>query len=517
MMAPDVTSKALRADDGGGHAPVAGLRLQELVRLLSPVGGRLVGDGAAIARGLHQDSRQVERGDVFLARVGTRSDGTQFVSDAVRRGAVAVLLERGGAFPATNLPIIEVTDIARGGALAAEALYGSPSRALTVVGITGTNGKTTSAWLAAEALEAAGAAAGRLGTLGFFYKREQLESSLTTPQSDEVARAMARVRARGGSHFVMEVSSHALSQARVDGVRFSVAAFTNLTQDHLDYHETMEAYGAAKQRLFEELAPSSAVVNIDDPFGRQLADRCSGRVLRVSRNQASDVCCERVAVGARGISATVRLPSGSVELRSPLVGAHNLDNLLLSLAIVEAASLDVAAAARGLAHVHAVPGRLERCDVPRDDVTVLVDYAHTPDALERVLTAARTLTDGRVLCVFGCGGDRDATKRPKMGEVVARLADLALVTSDNPRSERPEQIARDIEPGLREHATPYEVELDRRAAIERAVLEAEPGDVVLIAGKGHEPYQILGAEVRRFDDRVEARRALSLRRERLGR
>ncbi|HMI90128.1 MAG TPA: UDP-N-acetylmuramoyl-L-alanyl-D-glutamate--2,6-diaminopimelate ligase, partial [Polyangiales bacterium] len=348
-------------------------------------------------------------------------------------------------------------------------------------------------------------------------RNEELESSLTTPESDEIARVMARVRARGGTHLVMEVSSHALSQARVDGVQFRVAAFTNLTQDHLDYHEDMAAYGAAKERLFRELAPGSAVINIDDPFGKELAERCSAPVLRVSRSQPADVTCERVAVSARGISASVRLPSGSVELESPLVGAHNLDNLLLALAIVEAAGLDVEAGARGLSRVHAVPGRLERCDLPCDDVTVLVDYAHTPDALERVLTTCRALTNGRVLCVFGCGGDRDKLKRPKMGEVVARLADFALVTSDNPRSEAPEQIARDIEPGLAEHATPYAIELDRKTAIERAVLEAEPGDVVLVAGKGHEPYQLVGAEVRRFDDRVEVRRALALRRERLGR
>jgi UDP-N-acetylmuramoyl-L-alanyl-D-glutamate--2,6-diaminopimelate ligase len=513
MMAP----RELTPDEPALDGSASGLTLRELVHVLEPVRARMSGDGSVRARGLHQDSRRVERGDVFLARTGSKNDGTQFVSDAMRRGAVAVLIERGGAIPASTLPVIEVSDIRVGGALAAEALYGSPPRALGVVGITGTNGKTTSAWLAAEALQGAGAQAGRLGTLGFFFRREQLESGLTTPESDEVARAMARVRARGGTHLVMEVSSHALAQARVDGVHFSVAAFTNLTQDHLDYHESMAAYGAAKQRLFDELAPGKAVVNIDDPFGAELAERCRVPVLRVSRNRASDVCCERVSVHARGISATVRLPSGRVELESPLVGAHNLDNLLLALAIVEASGLDAAAGARALSRVHAVPGRLERCDLPCDDVTVLVDYAHTPDALERVLIAARTLTRDRVLCVFGCGGDRDATKRPLMGEVVARLADFAVVTSDNPRSEQPERIIADIEPGMRQHATAYEVEVDRKLAIERAVLEAEAGDVVLIAGKGHEPYQIVGGEVRRFDDRVEARRALALRRERAGR
>jgi UDP-N-acetylmuramoyl-L-alanyl-D-glutamate--2,6-diaminopimelate ligase len=450
---------SLRSRDAGA------LTLNELTLLLEKVGARLLGAGEIRARGLCQDSRAVSAGDVF----------------------------------------------------AAEALYGFPTRSLGVVGITGTNGKTTSAWLAAEAIQGAGGRTARLGTLGFAFGRERTEGSLTTPQADEISRYAARVLAQGGTHLCMEVSSHALAQARVDALHFQVAAFTNLTQDHLDYHDSMEAYGAAKERLFAELAPERAVINIDDPFGQALLSRSQAPVLSVSRSGQADVTPERLDAGAHGILAAVRLPSGVVELKSPLVGAHNLDNLLLALAIVEALGLDVAAAARALGRVHAVPGRLERCDVPADDVTVVVDYAHTPDALERALGALRHLTQGRVLCVFGCGGDRDARKRPLMGEVVGRLADRAYVTSDNPRSESAQVICDAIELGLRQHDTPYCVELERSVAIQSAILDADPEDVVLIAGKGHEPYQVIGDDVRRFDDRVEARRALALRRERQGR
>jgi UDP-N-acetylmuramoyl-L-alanyl-D-glutamate--2,6-diaminopimelate ligase len=315
----------------------------------------------------------------------------------------------------------------------------------------------------------------------------------------------------------MEASSHALVQTRVEALSFAVAAFTNLTQDHLDFHGSMDAYAAAKLRLFTELAPRASVVNVDDAFGETIAKRAAGRVLTVSQHPGADVHARSVSFGPRGISARVVLPSGEVELETRLVGAHNLDNLLLALAIVEALGLDPAPAARGFALAAQVPGRLERCDAPEDDVLVLVDYAHTPDALERALAAARPLTTGTLVCVFGCGGDRDAGKRPKMGDAVGRGADRAIVTNDNPRSEDPRAIADAIVAGLAPHAIPHEVELDRALAIERAIAGASPGDVVLIAGKGHEPYQIVGTERRAFDDRTEARGALARRRERLGR
>jgi UDP-N-acetylmuramoyl-L-alanyl-D-glutamate--2,6-diaminopimelate ligase len=342
-----------------------------------------------------------------------------------------------------------------------------------------------------------------------------VDAGLTTPEAEDISRLSRRVVAQGGTHLVMEVSSHALELGRVSALRFAAVALTNLTQDHLDFHGSMAAYAAAKRRLFDEYPAARAVLNVDDAFGSELAAALGSRAVSVSRTKRqADVVAESAAWSSTGISARVRLPGASVELESRLVGEHNLDNLLLALGIVHVLGLDVAAAARALATAPAVPGRLERCDEPGDPVVVLVDYAHTPDALERVLRASRGFAEGRLICVFGCGGDRDPDKRPRMGEAVGRLADRAIVTSDNPRSEKPEAIAETVVQGLRAVGASYDVVLDRRAAIQTAILDARPGDVVLLAGKGHEPYQIVGAEKRPFDDRDEARRALGLRRSR---
>ncbi|MBK9000080.1 MAG: UDP-N-acetylmuramoyl-L-alanyl-D-glutamate--2,6-diaminopimelate ligase [Myxococcales bacterium] len=495
------------------ETPAPGLTLGELARELAGQAARVVGDDRVRILDVRQDSRRIAPGDLFAARPGGRADGTSFVADAVARGARAVMVQRGGALPDVAVPILEVADVRRAVAFAAEAVHHHPSRAVGVVGITGTNGKTTTSYLTQSALSAAGARAGRLGTLGFAFESDVIDSPLTTPEADEVTRYVARVRDRGGSHLVMEASSHALSLCRVEALELAAAVFTNLTQDHLDFHGSMQAYAAAKLRLFTELSPRVSVVNVDDPFGVSVAASAQGRVLRVSKGiGAADVCPVEVVSDARGIRGRIRLPSGEVEVESRLVGTHNLDNLLAALAVVEGLGLDAARAARGLADAPAVPGRLERCDTPDDDVLVLVDYAHTPDALERVLETCRTLTRGELICVFGCGGDRDREKRPKMGDAVGRLASRAIVTNDNPRSEEPGAIAAAIVPGLAPHGIPFEVELDRARAIERAVLSASAGDVVLIAGKGHEPYQIVGSERRDFDDRAEARRALALRR-----
>jgi UDP-N-acetylmuramoyl-L-alanyl-D-glutamate--2,6-diaminopimelate ligase len=366
--------------------------------------------------------------------------------------------------------------------------------------------------MVAEALDAAGHAAARLGTLGYSFRGDVVDESLTTPEADDVSRFASRAILRGATHLAMEVSSIALTQARVDAVSFAVAALTNVTQDHLDYHGTMEAYARAKARLFEDLSPKVAVINVDDPVGAAIADRTQGTVLRVGRGTEADVRPLAVRLTGTGIYGDVKLPSGTVKLESRLVGAHNLDNLLLTLGIVEALGLDAKRAAAGLRGAEAAPGRLEPCSGPNDDVTVLVDYAHTPDALRRVLEAVRGLTQGAVHCVFGCGGDRDPEKRPKMGAAAGAAATRVTITSDNPRSEDPAIIAAAVELGLWGAGAPYEIILDRHAAIEQAVLSAAPGDLVLIAGKGHEPYQIVGAVKRPFDDRVEARRALAKRR-----
>ena len=501
-----------RAAHRGG--PAHGLTLGELAAELSSVSARVIGDGSVRITDVRQDSRSVGAGELFAARAGSSASGADHVADAIARGASAILVERGTSFEAPGVSVCEVNDVRLAIALAAEAVHGHPSRDVAVIGITGTNGKTTTSFLAQRAIDAGGGSAARLGTLGFEHGGERVDSPLTTPEADQISRYLAQVRAHGGRQFVMEASSHALVQGRVAALSFAVAAFTNLTQDHLDFHGSMEAYAAAKLRLFTELSPAASVVNIDDAFGRTLASKAAGRVLTTSKSAPATVRAETVVLDARGIRASVVLPSGRVEIETRLVGAHNLENLLVTLAIVEALGLDTARAAEALSGAASAPGRLERCDAPEDDVLVLVDYAHTPDALERALAATRALTTGRVICVFGCGGDRDATKRPKMGEAVGRGADRAIVTNDNPRSEDPRRIADAIVAGLSASTIPFEVELDRRAAIERAVAEANPADVVLIAGKGHEPYQIVGAERRAFDDRVEARRALDLRRER---
>ncbi len=490
----------------------AGVTLAKLVQALAPVRASLRGDASLAVFDVRHDSRRVEPGDLFVARAGSKNSGVRHAADALQRGAVAVMVERGAPLPAVAAPLVEVSDVRLAMALAAEAVHGRPSDSLEVVGITGTNGKTTTSFLVEQALAGTGVRPARLGTLGFSFGDEQLESPLTTPEADEISRLAAHVRDQGGTHLVMEVSSHALSQARADAMRFSVAAFTNLTQDHLDFHGSMAGYAASKRRLFTDLSPRSSVINVDDAFGAELAREAKGRVVRVSRSGAGDVRPLDVRLDAQGLHGSIQLPSGRVALESRLVGAHNLDNVLCALGIVEALGLSAEKAAAALGGACAVPGRLERCDEPGDDVVVLVDYAHTPDALARALGAVRALAPSEVVCVFGCGGDRDPDKRAKMGDAVGSGADRAWLTSDNPRSEAPASIAAAVEPGLAAHGIPYVVCLDRALAIEQAIVGARPFAAVLVAGKGHEPYQILGTTRRPFDDRVEARRALGLRR-----
>ena len=489
----------------------AQLSLNELGAALSEVSARVIGDGSVRLRGVRQDSRKVEPGELFVARQGGKTSGAAHALDATAKGAVALMLERGEPLPATRLPVLEVVNVKLALALAAEAVYGFPSRSVDVVGITGTNGKTTTTFLIEQGLVGAGLVPARLGTLGFEMGGHGFGDTLTTPEADDIARCLLEVKKRGGTHLVMEVSSIAVVQERVSGLRFRAAAFTNLTQDHLDFHGTLEAYAEAKAELFTRLSPAVSVIHVGDAFGRELAARVRSGLLTVGRKDAQ-VWVAESELSASGIRARFVTPRGECELQSPLVGEHNLENLLVALGVLIALGSRPALAAQALSQAPQVPGRLERCDGPNDDVLVVVDYAHTPDALGRVLRAVRALGEGRVLCVFGCGGDRDPKKRAPMGEAVGRGADYAIVTSDNPRSEAPQAIVDAIVPGLKAATAAYEIELDRAIAIERAILAARPGDVVLIAGKGHEDYQIVGTEKRHFDDREEARRALASRR-----
>jgi UDP-N-acetylmuramoyl-L-alanyl-D-glutamate--2,6-diaminopimelate ligase len=490
--------------------------LSELAALLSGLSPRVIGDPEVRVVGVRQDSRRVEPGELFVARRGGKTSGAGYAEQAAERGARALLIERGEPWPATRLPLVEVSDVKLALALAAEAVYGYPSRALDVVGVTGTNGKTTSTFLIEQGLAALGKRPARLGTLGFEMAGQTFADTLTTPEADDIARCLLEVERRGGSHLVMEVSSIALVQRRVSGLHFKAAAFTNLTQDHLDFHGSLEAYAEAKAELFTELRPECSVIHVGDAFGAELARRVRSGLLTVARRGA-DVWVAESELSARGLRATIVTPKGECELQSGLVGEHNLENLLVALGVLLGLGMSPEHAGRALSGSAQVPGRLERCEGPGDDLLVAVDYAHTPDALARALAAVRTLGSGRVVCVFGCGGDRDPKKRAPMGEAVARGADYAYLTSDNPRSESPQAIVDQILPGLAAAAGDFEVELDRAAAIERAILAARPGDLLLIAGKGHEDYQIVGGEKRHFDDREQARLALALRRERSAR
>ncbi len=498
--------------------PARGLRLDDLAREIPGAvtlqGG---GDGGVHVTGVRHDSREVRPGDLFVARKGRTVDGTRHAHDAVARGAVAIMAARGTLEDgAPDVPRLVVEDVQVGLAHAASAVYGHPSFSLEVVGITGTNGKTTTAHLVRAAIDGVygQACCGIIGTVGHSFGPWRVAAEHTTPEADDVARAMGTMRDHGATHVAMEVSSHALELGRVLAVRFRVAALTNLTQDHLDFHGSMESYAAAKARLFTDLGPGSSVLNVDDAFGRSLVPRVRAPLVRVSARPGTDadVVPVEAVVDARGVTARLRTPAGEVEVRSRLVGAHNLENLVLALGVAHALDLDLGRAAEALSRESGAPGRLERCDRPGDDVTVIVDYAHTPDALARALEAVRAATDGRVWCVFGCGGDRDATKRAPMGEAAARGADVVVVTSDNPRTEDPAVIADAVVRGVRAGGKEPQVELDRRKAIDLAVRSAGRGDLVLLAGKGHEDYQIVGTVKSPLDDRTEARLALDARR-----
>jgi UDP-N-acetylmuramoyl-L-alanyl-D-glutamate--2,6-diaminopimelate ligase len=501
----------------GDRAPHrSGITVTELAREL-PSSTEIVGDGTVRLTGIRHDSRKVRPGDLFVARSGRNVDGAQFVADAVARGASAVMTNRDSvAAGHFAVPLLLVDDPAIALAFAASAVYGHPSLSLDVVGITGTNGKTTTAHLVRAAIDGVlqTPSCGLLGTVEQSFLSWRTDVEHTTPEADDIARAMMNMRERGATYVAMEVSSHALDLGRVGAVRFRAAALTNLTQDHLDFHRSLRAYAEAKARLFTELRPESVVLNVDDALGRDLLTRVKANAVRVSAlvGADADIVPLRVKCDASGIETAVRTPHGEVHIRSPLLGAHNLDNLLLTLGIVHALHLDLSKASEALGRAPAVPGRLERCGSWNDDVAVLVDYAHTPDALARTLDAVRALAGAkRVLCVFGCGGDRDSSKRALMGQAVAHRANIAIVTSDNPRTEDPKAIADSVAGGVRAGGGQPIVELDRGKAIALAVHMALEGDFVLLAGKGHEDYQIVGTEKKPFSDRIEAARALEAR------
>jgi UDP-N-acetylmuramoyl-L-alanyl-D-glutamate--2,6-diaminopimelate ligase len=479
-------------------------------------------------RDIAHDSRKVHDGSLFVAVRGFHSDGHRFVSQAVRQGAVAVVSEEGIALEdGSHVLFIRVPDSRRALAQIAAAFYGHPSRKLELVGITGTNGKTTTTYLVKSIIEAAGSRAGLIGTIDYRIGERIYPAPNTTPESLDLQRLLAEMVGLGAKYCVMEVSSHALTLGRTEECSFAVAAFTNLTQDHLDFHRDMESYFRAKLLLFAGLAPdATAVVNWDDNRSAEIIRNTKARVITFGLLDRADIRPSGVVRhGIDGLSFDVTTPSGTVAVRSPLVGRHNIYNILTAVGIGTALGFPGDIIARGIGSMKAVPGRMEKVDEGQP-FGVVVDYAHTEDALVRLLEAVREVARGRVITVFGCGGDRDRTKRPKMGAVAVKGSDLVIVTSDNPRTEDPRAIIREIEEGMRGSGirisgtnshfvepgkTPYLVVPDRNVAINAAIGMANPGDVVVLAGKGHEDYQVLGDKKVHFDDREEARKAIRKR------
>ncbi|HEY7220951.1 MAG TPA: UDP-N-acetylmuramoyl-L-alanyl-D-glutamate--2,6-diaminopimelate ligase [Candidatus Binatia bacterium] len=489
-----------------------------------------------VVKGLTYDSRQVGAGQIFFAVPGEKFDGHDFIVDAVRRGAAAVVFSRQGNWPKASVSV-RVKDVRLTMGLWAAHYFGRPSAKLTLAGITGTNGKTTLSYLVESIFRAAGLEPGVIGTISYRYRGSNVPSHHTTPESIDLQQMLASMRRAGVKSVAMEVSSHALVQERVRGIEFDVAVFTNLSRDHLDYHTDMEDYFSAKSRLFTDYLKAgekphrAAVIYGDDPYGQRLLGKIRDENLDVwsygegAEWQVRPLEVERDVGGLRG---TIQARERTIKFDSSLIGAANLQNILGAVGVGLALGIDSEAVTEGIKHLKTVPGRLEKV-ANHLKITIVVDYAHSPDALEKVLAAVRPLTRGKLITVFGCGGDRDRGKRPLMGEIAGRLSDMVVLTSDNPRTENPQAILGEVETGIRatgvkkfsvsslgssvsqtanpkpESGSGYCVEADRRAAIRIALGAASPGDLVLIAGKGHEDYQILGTSKIHFDDREVAR------------
>lgn len=463
--------------------------------------------------GVAIDSRQVRPGDVFLAFPGEHVDGRLFVDQAVAAGAVAVVAETG--FNRTDLavPLVIVEQLRARASKIAGRFYDQPSKAISVIGVTGTNGKTSSTQLLAQALRLAGQSCGVIGTLGNSLDGSINGGGLTTPDPIQLQHQLALWRDQGVAHTAIEVSSHGLAQGRVNGIQFRGAVFTNLSRDHLDFHGSMEKYGAAKAALFEMPALEFAVINRDDAFGATLADKLRARLpvfdysLQDSLHGNAAIAVTQANYRADGVDARIATPWGVINARSYLLGDFNLSNLLAVIAVLGQMGLSVAQIEALIPNLKPIVGRMQRIDADAA-VDVVVDYAHTPDALEHALLALRQHCSGQLWCVFGCGGDRDKGKRPLMGEVATRLADRVVLTSDNPRSEDAQTIIDEIRAGIIGAVT---IESDRATAIALAIKQAQSGDIVLLAGKGHEEYQLVGTEIRPFSDITVARALLLAR------
>jgi UDP-N-acetylmuramoyl-L-alanyl-D-glutamate--2,6-diaminopimelate ligase len=457
------------------------------------------------------DSRKIEKGALFFALQGAKADGNAFIEDALKRGAVAVASEEPAPqnFPG-GVAWIQVREARKALASTAANFFDHPANALQLVAVTGTNGKTTTTSLVDAIIKASGARTGLFGTIAYHTPLGDYPAPNTTPESVDLQGFLAEIRDAGGRHAVLEASSHSLSMDRLWGCHFQAAVFTNLTREHMDYHKTFEDYFAAKRRLFEGTgagAPEVAVLNTDDSHGKQLAGLAKTTV-RYGLESEADITTKKFQLSFEGLSFAAQTPNGKLEVKSRLVGRINVYNLLAAIGAAQALGFSNEIIQKGIQSLESVSGRFQRIDMGQPFL-VIVDYAHTDDALENLIRTARELhTEGRLITLFGCGGLKDRTKRPVMGEVTGRLSDLTILSSDNPRTEDPLKIISDIVVGLQKTAGKYLIEPDREKAIGTAMDEARAGDIVLLAGKGHENYQILADRTLEFDDREVARRAL---------
>ena len=498
------------------------VRLGELLHAIRP--SRVLGSIDLGVKAVVADSRSVMPGSLFVALPGEKSDGHTYVSEAVAKGAIGIVVTR-PVNVSSPVSIIEVEDGREALALLSAAFYHYPARRLRLTGVTGTNGKTTITFLVREILKAAGRRVGLIGTIAYELGEEKLNAPHTTPDPPLLQRLLAEVVNHGIEDVVMEVSSHALELSRVKGCEFDVGVFTNLTQDHLDFHGDMERYFSAKEKLFAELGkdskkqgPKRAIINRDDSWGQRLLHRTGVPTWSYGCSREADIWSDEVFADVKGIRFRAHTPSGDCLIRSPLLGSYNVSNILAAIGVGLHYGLPLETLQKGISEVANVPGRFEPLDEGQD-FTVIVDYAHTEAALDRLLHAVQAVSQAKILTVFGCGGDRDPGKRFPMGKTAARLSDRVIITSDNPRSENAFDIIHEIERGVAEgiqaggRTTGYEIISDRKNAIDKAIHAAKTGDVVVVAGKGHEDYQLIGSERLAFDDRVVAREAI---RKRLG-
>ena len=493
----------------------------KLARLLDAIADYTFdGDTKIDVKGLAYDSRKVQKGDLFVAIKGHIQNGHEYFPEAIRNGAIALLAE-GFKVSYGDISRVTVPDSRRALSKLAARFYGNPCDGMDIIGITGTNGKTTTSYILESIISSSGRESGVIGTINSRFQGITIPSAVTTPESLDLMRIMKKMLDHGVTHVVLEVSSHALDQGRTDDCPFSVVVFTNFSRDHLDYHNTMEGYFNAKSRLFKELRAGAgrkgiAVINGDDPKGEELASLVCTEVMTYGLDRKYDVTADRISTDRKGLKAKLATPMGEIEIRSSLIGKINIYNILAATAAALALGFDLDAIGNGIASLKKVPGRMELVENARG-LTVVVDYAHTPDALLKIQETLRPLTRGRLITVFGCGGNRDRGKRFEMGLVAGENSDIVFITSDNPRNEDPESIVMQAQvgvekSGLAELKWPkdsmgegpgYFIEVDRREAIKKAVSIANTNDIILIAGKGHEDYQIVGSERRFFDDRKE--------------